>query len=951
MRPLQNYSRNLLFAGLILLIGLLAPFLSPASAAERPVLRVGYVEEPSYAFKNSQGEYDGYTVELLYNIASHGNFTLQFVEFSGYDQEDQALKDGKIDLEGTVPYSTEREKQFLLSETATLNIPLTLLVRDNDDRFTFGDNQSVNKMRVGVIKNDATAEAFSEWCQRNNLQPQLVYYADYKQLLAALNDGSIDGITNGNELLAGGQRLLYYSHVSCYAIFNKQRHDVKQLFDTAFRLALSESPMLEEQLHNEYLVNESINLDLITKSEKAFLAAQHNIVVAMQAPNPPYTFTGGGGKLTGILPEYYALLSKATGLQFTFKTYPTESAAMAAVRKGQAQVLGLFSGTQAGAYKNNLRLINMSGNRNLVRIDKFGYAGKKAAVTARNLSFLQQRLTDQNYDFVAFQDNEACYQALKAGQVDSILCTDIAASWLFNNHRTEGYSMVPLIHTKKLYIAVPANADNSLYTILSRGARKIAPQYNGLVIANISPKANLSNFLARLPYWGLALFAGVMAILVILLAVLVFLLVRRYREKSLLDAQEAENDKEKIRLEALEKNAEEKNQFFANISHDLRTPLNAILGFSHLARQTDNTTEQKTYLEKINSAGQLMLDLVNDTLIMSKLKSGKLELHLEPLPHADILFAPVLDVVREAATVKNISLQVDASQALNRPTLGDKLNLRKILLNLLTNAIKYTPAGGHIKVTIWNETAADGGIDSLFSVQDDGIGVAPEFQERIFEPFTQEKRPGYENFGTGLGLDIVKQLIKLMGGTITLDSVPNQGSTFTVRLRFALVPAGAETAAARTGNQTGAVDVQAEAAATAAEKTARLQKLRGRKILMCEDNLMNREITAALLKSQGMQVVMANDGRQGVDTFSASAPGELTAILMDLRMPVLDGYEATKEIRALSRPDAKTVPIIALTAETFTEDIQRCLDCGMNNHVAKPLVPDVLFATLAQYIK
>jgi signal transduction histidine kinase len=240
----------------------------------------------------------------------------------------------------------------------------------------------------------------------------------------------------------------------------------------------------------------------------------------------------------------------------------------------------------------------------------------------------------------------------------------------------------------------------------------------------------------------------------------------------------------------LEKNAEEKNQFFANISHDLRTPLNAILGFSHLARQTDNAAEQKTYLEKINSAGQLMLDLVNDTLTMSKLKSGKLELHLEPLPPADILFAPVLDVVREAATAKNISLQVNASQALNRPTLGDKLNLQKILLNLLTNAIKYTPAGGHIKVTIWNETAADGGIDSLFSVQDDGIGVAPEFQERIFEPFTQEKRPGYENFGTGLGLAIVKQLVKLMGGTITLDSVPNQGSTFTVRLRFALVQAG-----------------------------------------------------------------------------------------------------------------------------------------------------------------
>ena len=962
MKLTFNYLRNLLGTGLTLLLVLVAPFFTPSTAAARALLRVGYVEEPSFAFKNSQGEYSGYAIELLYNVVSHGNFVLEFVEFPDYEQEDQALLDGTIDMETAVPYSLERQEKFLISETPTINIPLTMQVRKNDDRYQFGDVNAVNKMRVGVIKNDATAEVFKEWCAKNRLQPQLVYFTNYTQEIAALQKGDIDAITNGNELSAGGQRFLYYAHMPCYAIFNKRRQDLKQLFDTALLMTLAENPMLEEQLHNEYLSGTKQTLNLTTKVEKAYLADHPQLTVAVQVPNPPYTFAGEKDKFIGILADYYALLSQETGIKFKFQIYPTEGAAMAAVRTGKAHILGLFSSTQTAAYRNDLRLINISGRRNLVRIDKAANtSGFKAAVTARNLSFLEQRLSGQGYEFLPQPDNEACYQALKDDKVDCILCTDIAATWIINNHRVQGYSMVPLTLTKKLYLAVPSSADDALYSILSRGSHKVASRYNGIVIANVSPQANLSSVLARLPFWGLVIFSFFMAGQVILLIVLVFVLARRYREPTLLAARTAENEKEKIRLEALKKNAEEKNHFFANISHDLRTPLNAILGFSILARQTQDAGEQKTYLEKINSAGQLMLDLVNDTLIMSKLRSGKLELKLEPLPLNVIeIFRPVFDSVREAAAAKNIELQMDSSQSRQRHLLGDKLNLQKILLNLLTNAVKYTPAGGHIKIRLWNETGTDGGIDSLVSVQDDGIGIAPEFQERVFEPFSQEKRRGYENFGTGLGLAIVKQLVTLMGGSIKLDSVPGQGSTFTVRLRLQTVDEGADAAATATNTAAAATNMAAGTAATTiiadpaaaqAKKAVDFAKLTGRKVLLCEDNQLNQEITVALLKSKGLTAVTANDGQEGVAAFAASAPGTFAAVLMDLRMPVLNGYEATHQIRALSRPDAQTIPIIALTAETFTEDIQKCLDAGMNGHVPKPLVPDVLFATLAKYIE
>ena len=632
-------------------------------------------------------------------------------------------------------------------------------------------------------------------------------------------------------------------------------------------------------------------------------------------------------------------------------------------------MLGLYSGNQAFAYRERMRLISLAGTGSLIRVDRYGKSGgNKAAVIARNLSLLQQRLAGQGYQLEPYPDIEACYESLKAGKVDCLLCSDTMVNWLFNNHRMEGYSMVPLAVQQKIYTAIPYSGDDALFGILSKGSVRGDSHYNGIVIANVTPRDNFSSVLARLPFWGLVIFAGAMGSLVILLVILVVVLTRRYREKTQLAVQEAENEKEKIRLEALEKNAEEKNQFFANISHDLRTPLNAILGFAHLAVHSGEETQVRTYLKKISSAGQLMLDLVNDTLTMSKLKNGKLELKLTTLP-ADPrkLFQPVFDSVREMTSAKQIQLSVNSEWDLSKQVQGDQLNLRKILLNLLSNAVKYTPEGGHIRVSFWNENVAESGLDCLLSVQDDGIGIAPEFQARVFEPFSQEKRHGYESSGTGLGLAIVKQLVVLMGGTITLKSVKNQGSTFTIRLRLPFAPkpgcagvsvAGAadkgsgsgagmtSPATAGTENLNGANAPGQEPAPSEAE-----QPLAGLKVLLCEDNAMNQEIACALLKSQGVTTVTSENGRQGLELFAASTPGTFDAILMDLRMPEMDGYEATRQIRGLSRADARSIPIIALSAETFAEDIEKCLAVGMNDHVAKPLVPKILFATLARHIK
>lgn len=374
-----------------------------------------------------------------------------------------------------------------------------------------------------------------------------------------------------------------------------------------------------------------------------------------------------------------------------------------------------------------------------------------------------------------------------------------------------------------------------------------------------------------------------------------------------------------------------KDEFFSNISHDMRTPLNAVLGFTRLAQSDELSVEEKdAYLQKIESSGNLLLDLVNDTLLLSKGSNGKIVMHPEPCSiHS--LGTEIITPLRELAGNKEIQLIVDFSQCQDRTILVDRLYLEKIFLNLITNAVKYTPRGGHIWFSAVDQKSEEQKADILITIKDDGIGMSEEFQAHMFEPFMQENRPGYESNGTGLGLAIVKQTVDLMHGTMHVNSRINEGTEYQIELVFDLMTA--------------------KEAPVPSVLPAEEDFLAGKKVLICEDNALNREIAIALLKNQQMEVVSAVNGEQGVELFTKSAVHEFDAILMDLRMPVMDGIQAAEKIRSLDRKDARSIPIIAMTADVFSEDIQKCLAAGMNDHVGKPIDPPKLYETLARCIK
>ncbi|MCI2050052.1 MAG: ATP-binding protein [Lachnospiraceae bacterium] len=380
--------------------------------------------------------------------------------------------------------------------------------------------------------------------------------------------------------------------------------------------------------------------------------------------------------------------------------------------------------------------------------------------------------------------------------------------------------------------------------------------------------------------------------------------------------------------QAAERASEAKSAFLSTMSHDLRTPLNGMIGFTEIALQESSPAKTKEYLEKIRSSGVLLKNLVNDTLELSRIESGKMLYEPEAV-QCPALLQEVVTALQPSADLAKVDLETDFSACPEEVVCTDRLKVQKILLNLLSNAIKYTPENGRIIVRVMKMDAPVRGRTHRMIVEDNGIGMSRAYLKRIYEPFSQEKHRQENVSGTGLGMTIVKRITDLIKGTIVVESTPGKGTRFTVELPM---PA--------TDQQPADRKMSEEPVST----------LGGRRILLCEDNDINAEIVTILLKDREMTVDWAKNGREGFDMFRASAAGTYDAILMDLQMPVMDGIEATKRIRKLKREDAATVPIIAFTGNAFEEDVRRCLSAGMNEHIAKPVDPAHLFRVLSSLI-
>lgn len=568
-----------------------------------------------------------------------------------------------------------------------------------------------------------------------------------------------------------------------------------------------------------------------------------------------------------------------------------------------------------------------------------GLAGKKVALMARSVI---TSTFDLQCEYVEYYTNTEILEAVEKGEVDYGICHRAVSEQIIKKngfHLKEGVAIM-----KSFPALAVKNSEPKLQKELNAVLKDMAEdgtlyKLKQKWIIDFTKEHSLSYVIKHNPVFYIV---TVMSMIMLLGITFIFRINDKRREQyiaTLLDYQE--------KLEISKKEAERANQvkseFLSHMSHDIRTPMNGIMGMIGIIRKNiNNPMKIEECLDKIGSVSNHLLSLINDVLDMSKLESGNIELENIPFSLSEEC-ENICAIIGIQAQEKQIDFLLDDSEVEHYHLIGSPVHFRRILLNLSSNAVKYTPEKGKVRVYI-TELSGEESINSVsvsiqpdkrrraffeIKVQDSGVGMSREFIENsLYKPFTQENdkvRTKYQ--GTGLGMAIVYELIKNMGGNIKVDSEPGKGTTFTVVLSFEI----------------------SEKSDGILKKTAEKRDITGMRVLIAEDNLLNREIAVSILEEAGVDVVAVENGKQAVERFAGSPVGDFDAILMDIMMPVLDGLEAAREIRRMERRDATTVSIIAMTANAFVEDKKKSLEAGMNAHMTKPIDGKKLIDLLARF--
>ena len=643
----------------------------------------------------------------------------------------------------------------------------------------------------------------------------------------------------------------------------------------------------------------------------------------------PNSYINEDGQLSGLYIEIVTELANRLGMKPEFKTGEWLQC-REMLEKGDVDVLlglEIFSNMEG-----TLRTIPLCSDDLRVygrdTIDSAAaLAGKRVALMARSVIAATY---DLQCEYVEYYTNTDILQAVENGEVDYGICHSAVSSKIIEKN---GLHLVGSLPIAKSYPALavkdtqPELRDQLNETLQQMSLDGTIDRLEKKWITDFTRNKSFTYVLRNNQLFYLTFALG---IVVVICVCTIFLLLDKKQEQYISSLLEYQHQLKITGEEAVRAN-QSKSVFLSHMSHDIRTPLNGITGMVARIRKHEGEPQIiDDCLNKIDAASGHLLSLLNDVLDMSAFEQGTVKPENKPFDLRSEMDS-ISVIVKGQTEPQNVTFSIRMDEVKHTRLIGSPLHLRRILLNLISNAVKYNRPGGRVALTLRENCIDDTRSTFVFTVQDTGVGMSREFlQERLYQPFTQENdniRTEYQ--GSGLGMSIVRELVKVLGGVISVVSEQGVGTTFTVELPFTVDNAP-----------------QHEQAHT--DEAADIAGLR---ILVVEDNALNREIAAYTLEDAGVEVVMAEDGKRAVETFAASPEHTFDAVLMDIMMPVMDGIQATREIRRLPRRDARTVPIIAMTANAFVEDRRKTLDAGMNAHLAKPLEPEQLRAVLAQYCR
>lgn len=622
------------------------------------------------------------------------------------------------------------------------------------------------------------------------------------------------------------------------------------------------------------------------------------------------------GNLNGILNTITDSLEREYGITVKTQAFSSLAELKQALLEHEVDIMGPVISDYYLTEQNHFVLTDSIVETTPVIIYKEDYPNSLQVIAATDKALFGPDIISVLFpdaEIYICDSQEDCLKAVADGKAGSTLIPSSRINILNASPLMEGLYFAEM--SKQTQIGMLTEKENRrAATIFNKGIEQSSELLNGVVLAQHSVADENITF-AEFMKKNSLLFFGISGVIIFIMGMLLYHLSvsRKQVINALEEAQNANNANTA------------KTTFLNNMSHDIRTPMNAIIGFTDIALKNQPSPEIKDCLKKVKQSSDYLLSLINDVLDISRIESGNITYEPSPVDITAVTDS-VLDIAHGFIINRDLQLLIHRDEPETHYVLADEVRIRKILINIISNAVKFTHDGGSITFESSRKPGADPAhIIFCYRIADTGLGISEEFQKEMFEPFTRETSLEATASGTGLGLPIVKRLTDMLGGSISVQSEVGVGTTFTVILPF----------------HRDNTDSSSET-----KQTAQKESLHGMNVLLVEDNMPNLEITEYLLKHEGCNVRTAVNGQEAAQIFAQSKPFYFDTILMDVMMPVMNGYEATQEIRAMDRPDAQKVQIIAMTANAFAEDVVKCKNARMNAHLPKPFKADQLVASI-----
>ncbi len=911
----------------ILMILLLCPIqVIPAYGSDSDnsskVVKVAVIGYPNFIYREEDGSVTGYAKEYLDEIAKHTGWTYEYIDMT-FDEANEALKNGKIDIMVGSQYTDSRADLYDYSECSMGMTGTVICILNDNDKYAYNEYSKFQGMKIGALKGSIRIEQTKKFLDKENVSANFIEYDTDKEVKEALISGEIDAMLISIIRCEKEYKVVAkINSTPMYFTTNPLDKTIKEAIDEAQNTIHIEKPYYEMELDEKYY-GDITNSLVFSSSELEYIKEHPEIIVAYFDDRMPFTDTGKDGIAEGISIEIMNRISEISGIKFIYENAEIGVRAVDTLTYTHAELyLGLFD-SELAKFADNLEISDTFITTYLTCVgrDKDIFLGDNnctIALSIGNISteeVLQEKY--QNLSFKYYDTIEDTIKAVTNNEADYSIIDVYAADYLLQNLRYSDLITSDVYRfEQKGFVGALNTQDSRLLSIINKCILELDNKEISQIVSDYQSSHHYEESLTDTIYKNrniiILIGVGVFAII----SMLMVLMVLKKRNEKRLFAKNVELESAIVKVEQAN-NA--KNDFLSRMSHDMRTPMNAIMGMTALAgKSIDDKEKVGEYLHKIESSSEYLLELINDLLDMSKMENLNMKLVYETICVKNHIQG-VVDIIEPRLREKNIRF-IHKTEGIDVEYVRiDKKRLTQVVVNILSNAAKFTPEGGQVEFYVKQVYKNDKIAEFLITIKDNGVGISKEFMPMIFMPFEQENKTGnYE--GTGLGLSITKKLVELMNGTIETESEKGKGTTFTIRIQM---------------------EISDEKSCNRNSNAPKITNEKYR-LLLVEDNNLNSEIARSILEIEGHCVESAENGKIALEMFKNSDIGYYDAILMDMRMPVMDGLTATKEIRNLCREDAKTIPIIAVSADAYSEDMDKSINAGVTAYVTKPYNPEKL---------